>query len=105
MADRVHVVPAQLRDAAAEHAATSEHLRAMPSSHGEIQESLDSLGPIFGELRDAATELLEQRRRCYEQQADDHQLMADNLRRSAELWEEQDARAAQQLGSVHDESR
>ena len=68
MADRIHVVPAHLREAAGHHQETSEYLRTLPSSHEAIQQSLDSLGPIFGELREAGRELLEQRRLCYEQQ-------------------------------------
>ena len=83
MADRIHVVPAHLREAAAHHQQTSDHLRAVPSSHAAIQESLDSLGPIFSEFRDAGRELLELRRQCYEQQAGDHADLAQNLRTSA----------------------
>jgi len=52
MADRIHVVPANLREAAGHHQETSEYLRTLPSSHQAIQQSLDSLGPIFGELRE-----------------------------------------------------
>ena len=50
MADRIHVVPANLRAAAGHHQETSEYLRTLPSSHAAIQESLDSLGPIFSDL-------------------------------------------------------
>lgn len=102
MADRIHVVPAQLRQAAGHHEETAEYLRTMPSTHEAIQESLDSLGPIFGELREAGRELLEHRKQAYQEQADDHADMAVNLRRSADLWEEQDAQAAQRLGGVSD---
>jgi hypothetical protein len=59
MADPIRVVPAHLREAAAHHQETSDYLRTVPSSHAAIQESLDSLGPIFSELRDAGRELLE----------------------------------------------
>lgn len=105
MAERIHVVPANLRDAARSHQETSEYLATIPSTHGAIQESLDSLGPIFSELREAGRELLEQRRQCYEQQATDHADMAHNLIRSADLWEQHDADAARQLGGVVDDSR
>jgi len=77
----------------------------MPGTHEAIQESLDSLGPIFSELREAGRELLEQRRLCYEQQADDHAEMAQNLKLSADLWEEQDSQAAGQLGGIVDDGR
>ncbi len=102
MADRIHVVPAHLRDAAAHHQQTSDQLRALPASHAAIQESLDSLGPIFSELRDAGRELLELRRQCYEQQADDHAAIAENLHTSAALWEQHEHEAADKLGGILD---
>jgi len=105
MADRIRVVPAHLRAAAGHHQETSEYLRTLPSSHAAIQESLDSLGPIFSELREAGRELLEQRRQSYEQQADSHAAMADNLTKSASMFEEQEAEAVQRLNRVADESR
>ena len=105
MADRIHVVPAHLREAASHHQETSEYLRTLPSSHKAIQQSLDSLGPIFGELREAGRELLEQRRRCYEQQADNHADMADNLTRSASMWEQHEAEAAETLERISDDGR
>lgn len=52
MTDRIHVQPAHLRQAAAHHQQTADYLRTVPSSHDAIRESLDSLGPIFSELRD-----------------------------------------------------
>ena len=105
MADRIHVVPDNLRQAASHHQETSEYLRTLPSSHQAIQESLDSLGPIFGELREAGRELLEQRRVCYEQQADSHSQIADNLTKSASMWEAQDAESAQELKRISDDGR
>jgi excreted virulence factor EspC (type VII ESX diderm) len=105
MADRIHVVPDNLRQAAGHHQETSEYLRTLPSSHQAIQESLDSLGPIFGELREAGRELLEQRRLCYEQQADSHSEMADNLTKSASMWEAQDAESAQEIKRISDDGR
>jgi hypothetical protein len=105
MADQIHVVPAHLREAAAHHEQISDYLRAVPSSHAAIQESLDSLGPIFGELRDAGRELLELRRQCYEQQAADHADMARNLRISATVWDQHEHEAARNLGSVADGGR
>ena len=105
MADRIHVVPDNLRQAAGHHQETSEYLRTLPSSHPAIQESLDSLGPIFGELREAGRELLEQRRLCYEQQADSHSQMADNLTKSASIWESLDAESAQEIERISDDGR
>ena len=105
MADRVHVVPDNLRQAAGHHQETSEYLRTLPSSHQAIQNSLDSLGPIFGELREAGRELLEQRRMCYEQQADSHAKMADNLTKSASMFEEQEAESVQRFKRISDDSQ
>jgi Excreted virulence factor EspC, type VII ESX diderm len=105
MADRIYVVPDNLRQAAGHHQETSEYLRTLPTSHQAIQESLDSLGPIFGELREAGRELLEQRRMCYEQQADSHAQMAENLTKSANMFEEQEAQAVQRLKRVSDDSQ
>jgi len=105
MADRIHVVPDNLRQAAGHHQETSEYLRTLPSSHQAIQESLDSLGPIFSELREAGRELLEQRRLCYEQQADSHSEIADNLTKSANMWEAQDAESAQEIKRISDDGR
>ncbi|WP_156686270.1 ESX-1 secretion-associated protein [Mycobacterium sp. Marseille-P9652] len=105
MADSIQVVPAHLREAAARHRETSDYLRTVPSSHDAIQESLDSLGPIFSELRDAGRELLEVRRQCYEQQADDHADMAENLTLSAAMWERHEQDAARQFRGIVDGGR
>jgi hypothetical protein len=105
MAERIHVVPDNLRQAAGHHQETSEYLRTLPSSHQAIQESLDSLGPIFGELREAGRELLEQRRLCYQQQADSHAQMAENLTKSASMFDEQEAESVQRLRRISDESQ
>lgn len=103
--DRILIEPAQLREAARQHGDAADYLRTVPGTHAAIQESLDSLGPIFGELREAARELLDQRRLCYERQADDHAEIADNLRRSATLWEEHEAGSAQRMHALLDEDR
>ncbi|CAN5317986.1 ESX-1 secretion-associated protein [soil metagenome] len=103
MNDRIVIEPAKLREAAREHADVAEYLRTMPATHGAIQESLESLGPIFGELREAALELLEQRRLCYEQQADEHTEVAHNLQRSATMWEEHEADSAQKMRALIEE--
>ncbi len=105
MADSIHVVPAHLRQAAVHHQETADYLRTVPSSHAAIQESLDSLGPIFSELRDAGRELLEIRRQCYEQQADDHADLADKLSASAAMWEQHEQDAARRLGGIVDRDR
>ena len=98
MAERLHVVPEELRQAAAEHRRIAEQLGTVPAAHPEMMAALESLGPIFAELREAGRELLDQRRACYEQQAAAHAALADRLSSAAQLWEQQDAEAAADLG-------
>lgn len=100
MAEHIHVVPDELRAAARHHQDTAEQLRTVPSSHHDIMASLESLGPIFAELREAGRELLQQRRTCYHEQAEAHAELAVNLRHAADTWEQQDADAAAALGRV-----
>lgn len=100
MTERLNVVPGELRQAAGEHRQTAEQLGAVSAGHAEVMATLDSLGPIFAEFRDAGAELLEQRRVCYEQQAAAHAELADRLDDAADVWESQDADAAQRLRSV-----
>lgn len=102
MAEHLQVAPDELRRAARHHRETAEQLSAVPDGHAAIMASLDSLGPIFGELRDAGAELLDQRRECYEQQAAAHAELAENLTTAAKLWEQQDAEAAGELRGVVD---
>ena len=105
MADIIRVEPENLRAAAAHHSEAADHLRTVPTTHHAILESLDSLGPIFSELRAAGRELLEQRRLCYEQQADDHLELATNLERSAEYWEQSEADSAAAMRAVLGENQ
>ena len=102
MAD-INVDIVNLREAAARHSETSEYLRTVPATHQAIQDSLDSLGPIFADLREAGRELLEQRRQCYQQQADDHAEMAAGLTEAAGRWEEHEEERAGAFRSVLDE--
>jgi len=60
------------------------------------------LGPVFSELRDAGRELLELRRQCYEQQADDHADIAEKLEVSATMWEQHEQDAARNFGGIVD---
>ncbi len=105
MADRIHVVPDHLRAAAGHHQETSDYLRTIPATHAAIQASLDSLGPIFGELREAGRDLLELRRQCYEQQADDHADMSQKLTTSAAIWEQHETDASRDLRGIADGGR
>lgn len=103
MVDRTHVVAENLSRAATHHDQTSEYLRTLPSTHAAIEESLRSLGPIFSGVAQAGIELLEQRRRCYEQQADAHAQTAESLRESLRLWQQQQQDAGQRFADIIDE--
>lgn len=105
MADKIRVDPDALRAAAAKHAEASEYLRAVPNQHAAIQESLDSLGPIFGELREAGRALLEERRACYDRQADDHAWLSENLTTSAARWDQHEADRAAVFRALPDDPR
>ena len=87
MAEMINVNTAELRHAARRHRRTAEELSDVPSTHDQIMASLESLGPVFTELRDAGRELLEQRRACYLQQAAAHAHLAGTLLRAADAWE------------------
>ena len=97
MTERMTVLPGQLRQAAAEHRQTADELRATPANNAAVMATLDSLGPVFAELREAGRGLLDQRRLCYEQQAHAHADLADQLCRVAEVWERHDVEAADHL--------
>ena len=62
--------------------------------------SLESLGPVFADLRDAGRRLLDQRKACYEQQAAAHADLADKLSHAADVWEHHDSDAAAQLRAI-----
>lgn len=105
MAERITVVPAELRRAAQEHRLTADYLHGVPSGHAEVLAALEALGPVFAELREAGRGLLDERRVCYEQQAAAHAELADRLSSAADVWEQHDAAAASQLGSIPEERR
>ena len=100
MADRINVVPADLRQAATAHRETAEELTAAGCADADVRASLESLGPIFAELRDAGRDLLGERRACYQQQAAAHADLADKLVAVADAWEFHDADAAALLREI-----
>ena len=88
MAEHLNVVPAQLRQAAGEHRDTADHLATVPGRQADVMSTLESLGPIFAEFREAGKELL------------DHAELAHRLDRAADFWEQHDKDAARQLRDV-----
>lgn len=105
MAERLNVAPDELRQAAGEHRDTADYLATVPTGHAGIMATLESLGPIFAEFREAGRELLDQRRVCYEQQAAAHAELADRLLEAAERWEQHDGDAAGRLRNVTEGGR
>lgn len=104
MAEHLNVIPEDLRTAAREHRDAAERLGTASAAHAGIMASLDSLGPVFGELRDAGRRLLDQRRICYQQQAAAHADLADKLGHAADVWERHDIDAAGQLRTLTEDS-
>ena len=100
MAAHINVAPADLRQAAQDHRETAEQLRAAGSADADVRASLESLGPIFADLRDAGRDLLGERRACYQQQAAAHADLADKLVAAADAWEFHDGDAAALLRDV-----
>lgn len=97
MADLINVQPVELRRAAETHRSLAEQLGEVPRTHDRIMASLESLGPVFAELRDAGRALLEHRRSCYLQQAAAHADLADTLLQAADAWEHHEASAARRM--------
>lgn len=105
MTDDIHVVPGNLRHAAAQHRLTAEYLAAIPASHDAIQASLDSLGPIYRGLADAGRHLLEERRRSYCSQAAEHAELAENLDTAASMWQQHEHDGAVAFRAITDDPR
>ena len=106
MAERLNVVPDELRRAADEtlpHRRLPGHL-CRPETAG-IMASLESLGPIFAEFREAGRELLDHRRICYQEQAARTRITADRLVEAATRWEQHDADRARRLRDVAEGGR
>ena len=104
MGEYIDIDPAALSRLAKRHGEAAGYLRAVPANHPEIQASVDSLGPIFAEFSDAARDLLEQRRRCYQVQADEHELLAEHLGATAALWRDHEQTATGLIRNVLDET-
>lgn len=96
MSEPIKISPEALRQAAAGHTEAADYLRTVPSSNSAIQAALDSLGPVYAELREEGRTKLDERRRSYEAQAADHEHVASGLTQAHNKWEnhEQDAEAA-----------
>jgi hypothetical protein len=105
MAERLNVSPEELREAARAHREIADNLRTAGSHGAAVMATLESLGPVFAELRDAGRDLLVQRRACYEQQALAHADLADQLSHAADVWVQHAADAAGDLCAVVEDGR
>ena len=100
MTERINMSLEELRQVACAHRDTAAGLRTAGSDDAAIMATLESLGPVFADLRDAGRDLLMQRRACYEQQALAHADLADQLSRAADVWGHHEADAAGDLRAV-----
>lgn len=100
MAEHIDVVADDFRERARVHRDIAERLSAGPSAHGAVIAAVDALGPVFGDVRAAARELLEQRREYCRRQAEAHSDLADTLCHAADAWELNDAGASRRIRAV-----
>ena len=97
MTEPIKVTPAILDAAARGHTSAADYLRTVPASNAAIQQTLDSLGPVYAELREEARLKLDERRRNYEAQAADHEATAANLQQAIATWDTHEQDAAQRF--------
>jgi len=100
VAERLNVSPEELREAARAHREAADDLRTAGSHGAAVMATLESLGPVFADLRDAGRALLVQRRACFEQQALAHVELADQLSHAADVWGQHAVDAARDLRVV-----
>jgi len=100
VAERLNVSPEELREAARAHREAADDLRTAGSHGAAVMATLESLGPVFADLRDAGRALLVQRRACFEQQALAHVELADQLSHAADVWGQHAVDAARDLRAV-----
>lgn len=94
MSDDIKLNPEVIRRAAAAHTAAADYLRTVPESNANIMACLESLGPVYAQLREEGRTKLDERHASYHQQADDHEATASGLNAVNARWEshEQDAK-------------
>ncbi|OBI04966.1 hypothetical protein AWC18_15745 [Mycolicibacter nonchromogenicus] len=105
MPEKIHVNQDVLTKAAENHQEASDYLSTVPATHEGIQATLNSLGPIYGDFRQAASSLLDARKDCYESQSREHSTVSDNLHRAVAMWDENEDDAANAFGRLTDGHR
>lgn len=93
MSDDIKLDPETIRRAAAGHTAAADYLRTVPESNADIMACLESLGPVYAQLREEGRTKLDERHASYHQQAADHEDAALGLNTVNAQWanHEQDA--------------
>ncbi|MGV0625113.1 type VII secretion target [Mycolicibacter minnesotensis] len=102
MPENIHVSQDVLINAARNHQEASDYLSTVPASHEGIAATLASLGPIYGDFRAAAGSLLDARKACYLDQADEHSDMSENLQRAVAMWDAHEEGAAGAFRDITD---
>ncbi|MCV7383047.1 type VII secretion target [Mycolicibacter longobardus] len=105
MPENIHVNQGVLTNAAGNHQQTSDYLSTVPASHEAIQTTLNSLGPIYSDFRQAAGSLLDARKNCYDDQASEHSTVSDNLRLAVATWNQHEQDAADAFRGLTDGHR
>ncbi|BBX24593.1 hypothetical protein MTER_40040 [Mycolicibacter terrae] len=102
MPEKIHVDQGVLTNAAGNHRQASEYLATVTASHEGIQTSLGALGPIYGDFRRAAGELLDARKDCYDDQSSEHGQVSDNLNLAVATWNKHEEDAAKAFRHLTD---
>ncbi len=105
MPEKIHVNQDVLTNAAGHHQEASDYLSTVAASHEAIQATLNSLGPIYGDFRQAAGSLLDARKDCYEDQSSEHSTVSDNLHRAVAMWNTNEDDAANAFRHLTDGHR
>ncbi len=94
--DQIHVDAEVTQRAADGHASAAQYLRSVPDSNEAIMTCLESLGPVYAELREAGRSKLDERKACYHAHADEHDRVAAGLQQVNTVWSnhEEDSGAA-----------
>lgn len=102
MPQEIRVNQGVLTNAAANHQEASDYLATVAASHDGLRTTLDSLGPIYGDFRRAAEELLDARKSCYDDQSSEHAQVSDNLNLAVATWNKYEDDAAKTFRHLTD---
>lgn len=101
MADgEIRVSPENQRQAAANHKAVGEDLGGAASIFDESGAWGQGLGPVFKEWTADLNAVIEERRGFYSEEAEEQDNLGSGLNKAADMWDENEAQAARDIGSV-----